>query len=180
MFHSDGMKLSALFEVIAILFACTCTMDSASDRQDRERNFKMYERAGPYVLGRETPLVKEIPLMQASARDFLWRHWRERRLGFLTLISFSMEGLPTRLTYFVEPDKDGRWTIFIQTKTTLLGTRPGSTEHFQNEGTSVAYSIERFQLLPDGAPSDKRVDANEISNAESYRLVLKDRKGTVI
>lgn len=148
---------------------------------NESRDLRLYERAGPYVLAaKANPITEDSFLIAASIRDFLWRHWRGHRLGTLLVTTFSIEGLPTRTTYFVEPDKSGVWRVLSETSYTLLSTEPGTTKHSEQLETSVAYSVERMEALPDGTTSNKAIAVTEIRDPLSYHLVLKDQQGNVI
>src|SRR4030095_525617 len=46
----------------------------------------------------------------SKARQFLWQHWKNRRLGYLTLTGHSVDASSTSHV-FVEPDNDGRWRV---------------------------------------------------------------------
>jgi hypothetical protein len=118
--------------------------------------------------------------MQASARDFLWRHWLEHRLGQLVTVKFTPEGLPTRTTLYVEPDSAHRWRIVLEYRTALPGIKPDSNEHFEELTTKIASSIERAEVRPDGTASEKAIRPDDIRDAMSYRLILKDKDGKIV
>jgi hypothetical protein len=144
-----------------------------------ERAMDRYERAGPYVLDARVRMTPDANLIEASIRDFVWRHWQYHRLGFLTVVTVSIEGLPNRSVYFIEPDWQGRWSISLQSTEKLLA-RPGSDEQPEEVETSVIYSVQRVEPSPDGVPSRKVIAGKEQRDAASYRLVLKDKQGKII
>jgi hypothetical protein len=48
----------------------------------------------------------------ARVREFLWDHWKHERKGTVRVRTQWIEGI-SDTTYFVEPDKNGRWVIVV-------------------------------------------------------------------
>jgi hypothetical protein len=69
------------------------------------RDLKQYEKIGPFMSRRGSDLG-----VDGKVREFLWTHWREHRLGTVTVTRDYVEG-SIRATYFVEPDNQGQWLI---------------------------------------------------------------------
>jgi len=166
--------------LVVIAVAAVGTSIGDECKAASERKLTDYDRAGPYVLSEAERITEDAALIEASIRDFLWRHWTQHRLGFMIVVRSGTEGLPSRETYFVEPDERGKWRIVSETKTTLLGTKPGSTEHFEDFRSSAAYLVERVEARPDRMASDRIIPSNGARDAISYRLILKDRAAKVI
>lgn len=160
------MKLSDSLKTLLVLASLGTT--AIASIQKVERGLRHYEWAGPYVLEHVRGVMEEIPHMQASARDFLWRHWREHRRGFLIVISSSTEGLPTAMKYFVEPDKDGRWIISVEGRSEQMLMRPHSTARSYSEDDWTARSVERKRAMPDGTISDKILGVDETADPQTY------------
>jgi hypothetical protein len=166
--------------LVVSVVVCANILVNAYGNPEPQRELNGYEIAGPYILAHETATLEDILVMRASARDFLWRHWRGHRRGVLTTVSFTTEGLPIRTTDFVEPDEHGKWKIVSETQRSVLGTKTNSPDSAKQVETSTAYSVERVEPLPDGTASDKPIPDNKSRDPMSYRLVLKDRAGKIV
>ena len=109
------------------------------------RDIARYETRGPYVLDERVITAEDRSLIDAQMRDFLLACWEQHHLGRLITLEFSTEGLPTRRSYFVEPDEEGTWRIVIDTVGTLPGVKPGTDEHYTREFTTIA-TLETVQV----------------------------------
>lgn len=171
-------RLRLIRSVLALLSIATCGGTTHSSYAAAgERRLINYDRAGPYILSDKIMFSEDGALIVASIRDFLWRHWQEHRPGFVTTVTFSLEGLPTRTTYFVEQNNKGKWIISADSRVTLPAVKAGSNEHFEKTETSVAYSVERIEPSLQGAASDKRIQSKENLDPTYYRILLRDREG---
>jgi len=77
--------------------------------EGQKRDVTKYDHIGPYkVVGfASTPKTDQD---EGEVRDFLWNHWREHRRGTVTITHQYVEGF-VRATYFIEPDRQGRWSV---------------------------------------------------------------------
>jgi hypothetical protein len=167
---------SAIF--LTVCLALATPSDLIARDPDKPRDLRMYERAGPYVFSTKANANEDGFLMAASVRDFLWRHWHDHRRGLLLTITFTIEGLPNRTSYFVEPDGYGKWQIATESKTALMGADPTSIDHPAQTESSTAYFVERMDNGLAGT-GPKAIPANEMRDAMSFRLILKNREGKV-
>src|SRR6266581_7372846 len=89
---------------------------AGSDRQERDTS-------GPYVVTNEDILTGKDGEKIAQVRTFLWEHWSKRKLGHMELTLFSKEGTASNISYEVEPDQSGRWSLKVTIeRPTLKGT----------------------------------------------------------
>jgi hypothetical protein len=102
------------------------------------RDLARYETRGPFVLHEHVISAEDRALIHAQMREFFLDCWQQHRLGRLITIGFSMEGLPTRTTYFIEPDEKGAWHVVIETTTTSRGVKLGTDEHYTEDFTTIA------------------------------------------
>jgi hypothetical protein len=80
-----------------------------SDGIEQGRNIGQYDRldlVSKAVFANERP---QDPTL-AKARLFLWQHWKDQRLGYLTLTQSSVDARSTS-HIFVEQESNGRWRV---------------------------------------------------------------------
>lgn len=105
----------------------------------KTRDLSQYEAIGPFNL-----LWTRASHELGTIREFLWEHWNEKRRGVVRVREQWVEGI-SDTTYFVEPDKRGRWAIVESS---------GGTERSCDQ-------VERVE------PNRLRVPVIPIPNAES-------------
>jgi hypothetical protein len=109
------MKLSHLGPLM--LFA-----GSHATKALQPRDLSRYDVVGPFKIDYHSLRQAPEPL-EARLREFLWTHWREHRLGTVVVTRQYVEGL-FRMSYFVEPDEDGKWAIVEDTVNMPLSVKP--------------------------------------------------------
>jgi len=140
---------------------------AGSDRQERDTS-------GPYVVTNEDILTGKDGEKIAQVRTFLWEHWSKRKLGHMELTLFSKEGTASNISYEVEPDQSGRWSLKVTIeRPTLKGT---TMEHAQYR----AYSIKRIASRHDEKPTHLFVPEKEERTGDQYRLAFYDTKNKKI
>jgi len=50
---------------------------------------------------------------EKKVRDFIWQHWMEKKRGYIKLSCASVDTSNT-YHYFIEPDKNGNWSVVIR------------------------------------------------------------------
>ena len=76
-----------------------------------DRSLSGYESGGH--LGCKTPLIRESRRCQSSlrqARDFIWKHWREKKRGYVVVTMTSPDSA-SDVHIFIEPDIGGAWRV---------------------------------------------------------------------
>ena len=116
----------------ALVFASALSVEAGP------RDLARYETLGPYVLHERVLTAADRALVDSQMRDFLLRCWQQHRLGRLITLRFSIEGLPTRTTYYIEPDASGGWHVVVESLGTLPGTKPGTNEHYTEQQARTA------------------------------------------
>lgn len=102
------------------------------------RDLGRYDTRGPYVLHERVITAEDRALIDSQMREFFLSCWEQHRLGRLITLQFSIEGLSTRTTYYIEPDASGAWHVVVETLATLPGVKPGSNEHYTEGHTTTA------------------------------------------
>lgn len=157
---------------------CSSIMQDSSANRLAQRNLDLYERAGPFTLDLDLDSQSRTNT-EAEIREFLWKHWHQRRLGHLVATWYSKEGEPSTSAYFVEPDEKGIWHIAITINRTLV-ERTGSKRQLQNTIEYDAYSIERVDVSKGTLGRSIAIPEGETRSPQSYRLRLKDKHEEVL
>jgi hypothetical protein len=123
---------------LSVIMGGTILLGSLLASRAAARDIAHYQTRGPYVLHERVITAEDRTLIDEQMREFLWSCWQQQRLGRLITLVFSIEGLPTRTTYFVEPDDKGIWHVVIETVATTMGVKPGTDEHYTEDHTTVA------------------------------------------
>jgi len=76
---------------------------------DETRDLSQYEVLGPYHIQGIASRPEDYQV-EGRVREFLWAHWRHHKRGTVVATTQYVEGF-VRASYFVEPDKRGRWLI---------------------------------------------------------------------
>ena len=151
----------------------------ASQLELKNRDMSLYDKAGPYKVSALTVYRSELDKAEAEIRTFIWKHWRQRRRAYASLVIVSVEGEPQTTSFFVEPDEGGRWRISLMEERTQVGQGGLRYRHYEvNE--SFAYAVERI-APPQGKADRVSIPPGEKEpGAEAYRLFLKDERGVEI
>jgi hypothetical protein len=125
-----------------------------------KRKLSDYEKLAPVCVAlADTHDHDTLP----RVRDFIWRHWEERRRGFAVVTFYSIEGAPSTFFIFIEPGAKARW--HIATKIDRILFYWDTRQSRRRTDGFTAYSVERV------ASGDRR---------DTYRLVFRDaRKGRI-
>lgn len=127
-----------MISIAAVIFAVVMqTTYGASPGQsavqmDEGTKAQEIDQAGPYLIGNNKDRSKTV----AEVREFLWRHWQQRRPGKLVATWHSKEGVPTKVTYVFEYDDGGVWSM----RETDCRSTPKDQTEFR------IYSIQRVKI----------------------------------
>ena len=81
----------------------------------RNRDLSLYDRGGEHGCA-YLPYTSEVAACDKStsrARDFIRKHWRERRRGYVTVRLLSEDTFDVA-HFFVEPDARGEWHVELR------------------------------------------------------------------
>lgn len=126
--------------------------------QAAKRRLDEYERLGP--LCRELVSFGPVQDVEQQLKDFIWRHWKEKRRGFVIATFYSIEGHPSTSFTFIEPSAEGRWRIDTKIERKLFDLKTRQPRR-QTNGY-VAYMVKR---VPKG------------KNRPGYQLIFLDERG---
>jgi hypothetical protein len=167
-------KLKVLFPMV--LATCLVISSVTADARD----LSQYDLAGPYSLDRSTRHAEERPFIEAEIRNFLWTRWQKKRLAHVAVVQYSLEGLATRMWFYVEPDTKGVWRLLIDQDTTLAAINSASGEHLRETHQYAGYVLERIDVLDREGKSARVIPEAEPRGPEDFRLRIKDRAGEIV
>jgi hypothetical protein len=139
------------------------------------RDDSRYEAAGVYNL--EVEFDEEETLKnRATIRQFLWEHWRQRRLGYLELVLFTAIRGVSHRSVFIEPDEKGVWQILVE--------RTGTVATDKSSGKSIVYGppqitfdvVERIEPTEDGTSPFVSIPENKTLKPNEYLLRLRNSR----
>jgi hypothetical protein len=123
------------------------------------RNIRKYDRGGHFDCREWAPPDDTRGTCDdRKARDFIWRHWNDKKRGYLRITNNTVDAYSTT-HIFIEPDKKGAWHI--------------------------AWRVAYVALAPPGRSGlDNYTDLDTVERVEGKRLddwciVIKGRSGEI-
>jgi hypothetical protein len=113
------------------------------------------------------PVGTSGKFVSEKIRDFIWRHWQQRRRGYAVVTFHSVEGEPSTSHMFIEPNEDGIWHLSVRIDRKLIDRRGWSNPEFRGK-------------LIDQTDSFDVLTIERLTDGRSYRLRFKDKNGTTI
>lgn len=152
----------------------TATAASGQSLQIKQRNLNDYDKIKVNV-----PVNKNPYAAISKVRDFIWKHWKERTLGYIEMTFRSKEGEPTTSYIFIESDEAGVWHLATRIERELrnrrlIGDPKRTGEIIRQTQSYEAYSVEQIKQ-----PKDKTA-INPKNQRNGFLLRLKDRSGNII
>jgi hypothetical protein len=77
-----------------------------------------------------------------KVREFIWTHWKDKKLGFIKLTLYNNVGDPYQTTFFTEPNSSGKWVISYDVWGSQKNNPPGKIREFTSSG--IYESIDRI------------------------------------
>jgi hypothetical protein len=168
----------ALVITLCVVFQVELTLQRESSRPIGQRNLVLYDKAGPYSIDYDPPYKADKYL--AEIRTFLWQHCKERRLGLVNATFFTIEGDRTTSTFFVEPDRKGKWLIRIHSKSTFAALLPKRGKpHFENAREEYD-EIDRVEATSVNAATAVPIPESVSRESEKFRLRLRNSKTNLV
>ena len=137
-----------------------------SSQELKPRDLSRYEDGGSYDLSWSRG-GEELEEMRSKLRAFLWEHWSQRRLGRITATLYSIEGDPTKTTFFVEPDESGAWRVATEYERDCCWFHSmEGKERKQETGKGSYYVVERVVGGRDEKSKEFRTTWSVIAESE--------------
>lgn len=127
----------------------------------------------------------------AGAREFLWRHWSDKKCAELFVTAWSREGVRTDSHYSIEAVDSNTMTLRVRLSRkddpsapvdALAAPPSGRIARAAAETHSYqAYTIERIEVkVPFIVETAKTIPDDKVLLPSKYRLRFRDKDGTVI
>ena len=164
---------SLVILTFCLLLQASWTMQSKARAQARVPNGAGYDTIGPYTIGDEPGLEKDLKFI-GEIRAFLWEHWKGRRLARVTATFYTIEGDPTTSKFLVEPDTKGRWQIRIDSVSRIAALLPKGKRPRRMISHEVYDEINRVDVDSTSPESYKTLSENEVRDGRSFKLRLRN------
>jgi hypothetical protein len=141
--------------------------------QVAKRELSKYDNGGAFDFAWD--IAPQHDQMRAKLREFVWQHWREKRMGRVVATFYSIEGDPTTYTFYVKSDIDGRWRVVAEYETECCWFYAMDKKKRKRK---IKRGVEIYDVVVRLANGNSRADVTkEISEFESrepsgYRLRL--------
>jgi hypothetical protein len=144
---------------LGFVLAFSIGAGSPSPAPTPARDLSGYGTIGPYLMPERASVLpaEDRALITSQMRQFLVDCSQQHRRGRLIVVTFTLEGLPVRSTYFVEPDSGGAWRIVVDTVAAVPGTKPSGEHYTENytviatlESTDTPDGQKKFRVVSDG------------------------------
>jgi hypothetical protein len=168
--------IRSLLVIVVVLFPLG--WHSVAGEPPKARDLSLYDLAGPYSLDCSARHAEDQPILEAAIREFLWSRWQQRRLAHVAVVQYSLEGLPTRAWYFIEPDKHGVWHVVVEQDSTIPAFKPNSNEHQREAHRYEVYSLDRIGLY--ASEDAASIPDKDQRPSDKYKLRLKNKSGELI
>lgn len=110
--------------------------------------------------------------LSAELREFVWRHWHERRRGQAVVTEISVvHPVPCTSTFTIQSDEEDKWHIEKRTKCRKWRAKTDRT---------VVHSVERIERDRNGHRTERVLPDTADVPPESYVLVLRDEAGEIV
>jgi hypothetical protein len=124
-----------------------------------------YENGGT-LLAYHSDGQEIVAQAQSKLRNFIWSRWVKHKRARIAIEGSTVEGLPWRQNFVIEPNESGAWTIVVTFKGKELGPEEGKI--YDRSIEYKAYAVKRIRTS--GSPTPL---------GNGYRLILKDKGGAV-
>jgi hypothetical protein len=107
----DMRKHSRTF-LISLLLLFIFGGQSSFAQNRRKRDLTKYDNGGTFDF-RWSVVWDAHERMASTIRDFVWEHWTNKRLGYISRTVYTIEGDPTTYRLFIEPGANQTWHVVL-------------------------------------------------------------------
>jgi len=141
--------------------------------QVAKRELSKYDNGGAFDFAWD--IAPQHDQMRAKLREFVWQHWREKRMGRVVAKFHSIEGDPTTYTFYIEPDVHGRWRVVSEYETEccwFYAMDKKKRKRKIERGVEIYYVVVRLASGKPGGAVTKEISESESREPSGYRLRL--------
>lgn len=113
-------------------------------------DLSLYDQGKTYDFSWGKP--KTLRAEREEFRDYLWQQWSKQRRTKVTTTFYTIEGDPTTHTYYIEPDKNGRWHIFVESESDccwFYAMQKPEKKREHRKFNAIYTDLERVQAVQD-------------------------------
>jgi hypothetical protein len=169
-----ALKLLSVMTLLLILSPNLLAQCNTPGRKIR-RDLASYEKAGPYNFDNELH-PRDADKLLVELRGFLWKHWRERRLGLVAATFYTIEGDPTNSCYFVESDSKGVWWVRVDSKSTISALLPKGKRPRHESAHDQYDEVDRVEPTSTSAADAKPISNEELREPQMFKLRFRNSR----
>ena len=152
-----------------------------SDENSKEFSQNTQEEIAYFKTG-SLPTMKELTEATANVRQFVWKHWQDKKDGTVTRESVNKHGEKSIVVYQIKCLKKENCQVFVEIERENVGRGGMKVEKTVENLNFVATSLNRIESpkeyyskgIVKTIPEEKQVKGN------LYLILLKDENGKVV
>jgi hypothetical protein len=142
----------------------------------KKRDFARYENGGTFDFSWSLgPKARER--MKSEMREFLWEHWKQKRLAHVVATFYTIEGDPTTHNLYIEPDENGHWHVVSEYKREccwFYAMEKKKRKRERRKGTDIYDTVERIEEIKNGKVTWKVISDGYRRAPSVYRIRLRN------
>ena len=137
------MRRQLLFVSLLVMAVFSIGVRDTAAQETKARDLSRYENGGTFDLSWDRSGAKHEE-QRSKLRAFLWEHWSQHRLGRIVTTFYSLEGDPTTISFYVEPDESGTWRVATEyERYCCWSDKMAGKEKKHETGQGTYYIVER-------------------------------------
>lgn len=170
------MGIRNFLTLMLLALSTLMSTPTAQSQEIQKRDLSRYEKGEESFLRHwYGEMLDDEAGAKARVRQFLWDRWRAKRLAYISIVIGYTHGDSQATNYYVEPDKDGRWRIAVETVSSCCSqdVMSGLKKEIEHKTRIIGeyYIVSRMD-----AESGSFVPETERRKPESYTLLLSEGK----
>ncbi|MFL6231073.1 MAG: hypothetical protein ACJ741_20035 [Pyrinomonadaceae bacterium] len=170
------MSIGKLIVVAVLTLSCFIATSHALSQEVEKRGLSNYEKGEEAFLRHwYGEMLDDEAGAKTRVGGYLWEKWRAKRLAYISIVIGSAHGDGQATNYYVEPDKQGRWRIAVETVSSCCSqdVMSGLKKEIEHRTQIIGeyYIVSRMD-----AESGSYVPDKEKRKPESYTILLSEGK----
>jgi len=151
-----------------VVLLITALAPMAGAQRSHTRDLLRYENGGTFDFNWDVAPKHEE--MRRKLREFVWERWSQKRQAFVVATFYSYHGDYTKHRLFVEPDREGRWSVVSEYETECCVLK---RKIERRKGKEIYHVVERLEEMGNGMASTQVIPDRENREGNMYRLRLR-------
>jgi hypothetical protein len=165
------MRIQRYLTVCLLVLLLAIVAQAGLGPRAQKRDLARYDNGGTFDFSWDL-MPEAHERTKPKLRMFLWEHWSQKRLGRVVAIFYTIEGDPTTVNLYIEPDANGHWRVVSEYEReccALYALQKKQKKRTRERGVAIYDKVEwvepikngvAWRVMPEGAPHDR----------ETYRL----------